>query len=158
MSRLVPGSCPVQVVRSCGCVHQPLEDKAHLWKGPEGQHASLRPGCTWHLPKGQGVPPAGGIRKPQIWKVSVRWLATQGPFCPCLPATPRAVLGAPGLRDILEDLLGKAAHPHHPAASTSGDSHVVALLWGQKSRGGAACSCCFPLWEGHTAQACFLGS
>lgn len=147
MSRLVPGSQPVQVVQSSGCVNQPSEDKAYLWKGPEGQNASSHPGCTWHLPKGQGVPPACGLGKPRIWKVSSSSLSV--PACQQQQDLSWRPLGR-----NREGPLARAAHPHHPGAEASQDSCPVALFCGQNSRGGAACSCCFPLWEGHTAGAC----
>lgn len=55
-------------------------------------------------------PPAPGCA-PSWWAQELTDLesqcqvATQWPFCPCLPATPRPVLGAPGKRDILTKVL-----------------------------------------------------
>lgn len=156
MSRLVPGSWPVQVVRSSGCVHQPLEDKAHLWKGPEGQHASLHPGCTWQLPKGQGVPPAGGLRKPQMWKVSVRWLHRALLSLPT--SNPKGCLGGSWVERHLRGS-SRENSPSSPPCSLClwGLSSSSLALW-PEIQGRGHLQLLFPLWEGHTAQACFPGS
>lgn len=155
MSRLVPGSWPIQVVQNAGCVPQPLEDKAHLCKGPEGQSVSPHPllgsgaypDCVWHFSESQGVSRAGGFKRSWIWKISARsytWPSVSA--CHQPHGLPWAILEreACNLGHLKSPPRKDAVHSLSPVALASGDARPVAMLCAQNIREGLPAAAVFP--------------
>lgn len=131
---LVPGSGPGQVVQ------RHLRTRLSSGRG-------LGPGCQ-PGPGRHMASPWGPRGAPSWWAQEVTdsesqyQVAAQWPFCPCPPASPRPVWGPLGVE-----------------TSRRGSSWSLGVWWFLSSscaprpalQGRGLCSCCFPLWEGHTA-------
>lgn len=104
----------------------------------------------------RGISPRARVSPPSWWAPEITDLESGCQMALLsLPASkPQAWPGGSWEeRHLKEGPPRRAAHPHCWSLGFWRFS-ASSRLRGQHSRGGAVCSCCFPLWEGHRAGAC----
>ena len=121
-------------------------------RGPKAQMPAPHPHPGWPV----GISPRARVSPPSWWAPEITDLESGCQMALLsLPASkPQACPGGSWEeKHLKEGPPRRAAHPHCWSLGFWRFS-ASSRLRGQHSRGGAVCSCCFPLWEGHRAGAC----